>query len=117
MQRERHVDFQRILTDFLDLRSGEVGHILYGRFLDHYGLDESQPYEIKAQKRMQKHALRSPTHLRIKRNYPRIDFDRFITGRRKADRVRLRTDHPVKLRVRNLGGRRLNIRLGGGEKY
>jgi len=119
MQRERHVDFQRILTDFLDLRSGEVGHILYGRFLDHYGLDESQPYEIKAQKRIQKHALQSPTHLRIKEQYPMFGegyWDYFITGIRKliGKRVKLRTDHPIKIRVKNIRGRHLKVKLGEG---
>jgi len=115
----RHPDFERVRSDFMDIRNGHEGEYLYARFLSEYGLDDSKSYDLRAQKKMQEYALRSPTHLTIKKKYHIFGpgyWDSFITGVRKAivRRVKLRSDHPVKFSLRNLRGRRVNVRLGEG---
>jgi len=118
LTRGRHPDFEIIRADFHDLRDGRDAEKLYQKFLMAYGLDESQPYQLDAQKKLQQFKLKSPTHLRVKEAYPMFGpgyWDSFITGRQKASHVKIRSDEAVKLMVRGLGKRRLNIKLGGGE--
>jgi len=115
-RKTRHPDFARLLNDFVEIRGSLNGPILYLRFLEEYGLDERISYDLTAQKRLREMALKSRKHLAIKAEYPQIDWDAYILGvRRIGKHLKMRSDHPVKLRVRGLAGRRLNIRLGGGE--
>lgn len=117
--KNRHPDFQRFYEDFIRIRGTANGPILYLQFLDHYKLDETTSYEVTAQKRLKEMALKSHKHQSIKKDYPMFGegyWDYFITGIRKliGKRVKLRTDHPLKIRVKNIRGRRLKVKLGEG---
>jgi len=112
---KRHPDFERFYQDFIEIRGALNGPIMYLQFLEQYGLDERISYSLTAQKRLKEMALKSPKHLSIKKQYPQIDWDRFITGRTRGRLVKVKTDQPVKLRVRNLGGRPIRVTIGGGE--
>lgn len=125
----RHPDFERFYEDFQEVRNGEYGLINYLKFLDGYKLDETKSYEWNsrnrgmaarayAQSMLDKVTLKSPKHLAIKEQYPMFGegyWDSFITGFKKriSNRIRLRSDHPVKLKVKGLMGRALNIKFGG----
>jgi len=111
----RHPDFQRLYQDFIDIRGAADGPTLYHRFLYEYRLDERASYNDVAQTRLREMALKAPTHLAIKKQYPMLDWDSYITGRRKASHMKIRSDEAVKLRFKNLGRRPIRIRLGGGE--
>jgi len=130
----RHPDFERVRSDFMDIRNGHEGEYLYARFLSEYGLDDSKSYDLRAQKKMQEYALRSPTHLTIKKKYHIFGpgyWDSFITGVRRVNvrlgegvpvvvepvsqPMRIRLSNPAKLRVRNLGERKLQIKFVGGD--
>ena len=111
----RHADYERFFQDFIRIRGPLNGPIYYAKFLDAYQLDDSVSYEVTNQARLMEYALKSPKHQAIKRQYPRSDFDRFITGiRRSVGRaLKLRTKHPIKLRLKNMRGRRLKLTFGG----
>lgn len=80
-KRHRHPDFQRIYEDFQASRNGVPAQTLYRRFIEAYGLDENKPYDVGHQKRLQALALNSKMHVSLKKQYPRIDWDRLITGK------------------------------------
>ena len=116
-RKTRHPDFQRLYDDFINIRGSIEGPGLYQRFLAEYGLDETGSYEVTSQRRLRELALSSPKHLAIKQAYPMFPkgyWDSLITGIRNVGaRIRLRSDYAVKLRIKGLNGRRLNIRFGG----
>jgi len=80
---KRHRDFEFIHSQFMDLRNPVEANALYLRFISEYGLDESRPYKVEDQRKIQKFKLRAPTHLRIKEQYPMFGpkyWDQFILG-------------------------------------
>jgi len=97
---QRHADFEKIYQDFRETRNGELALVLYLRFLDHYGLDESRPYHVGAQSRLREAALNSPMHQDIKKRFPMFGknyWDSFLTKIQKARgrRIKIRSDHSI----------------------
>jgi len=86
-KRHRHIDFQRIYEDFQASRNGVPAQTLYRRFVEAYGLDENKPYDVGHQKRLQALALNSKMHVALKKRYPMIDWDSYVTGRKRKRRT------------------------------
>ena len=115
MKRTRHPDFQRFFDDFIKIRGPLNGPVFYAKFLNAYGLDDSVSYEVTNKARLMEYALNSSKHQSIKRQFPNLDFDSYITGIRTSigRTLKLRIKHPIKIRLKNLRGRRLKLTFGG----